>query len=95
LLAATSAGKVKVVLAWAWICVCAVATFLWLLHFREAKLANTGGFAMGYGAVYFLGAILELLGLVVLELFRTSKTQRWCSLSVVSAYLVLGLAIAY
>jgi hypothetical protein len=86
---------VKAFFAWVWICVCAVATILWLLHFRNAKLVNAGSFAMGYGAVYFFGAILELLGLAFLEVLRTTKAQRWSFLSIVSAYFIFGLAIAY
>lgn len=84
----------KARIAWSWIAVCALVTVLWLAHFRAARSLNPGGFSMGYGVVYFKGLLLQLIGFGVLEIFRTSRRQLWCSLGILVSYAIVGLLIA-
>jgi hypothetical protein len=78
-----------------WLVLSLIFSIGWLFYFLNAKLANPGGFSMGYGAVYFLGLVIHVIGFVVMTFVSPSKLYIRLYLLLITIYSIAGVLVAY
>jgi hypothetical protein len=78
-----------------WFALSLIFSVGWLFYFWDAKLANPGGFSMGYGAVYFIGFVVHVAGFAMLNFFSPNKLLIKMHLLLIAFYSVAGVLIAY